>query len=96
MINTGIATSVSESSTPITRGRGQIKGLKWKGMDLSASVAFDFVNTSGDFIKTNGLKLLAGRDINIATYSTDTASCMINETALKLMGFKDPIGQIIK
>lgn len=96
LINTGIATSVSESSTPITRGRGQIKGLKWKGMDLSASVAFDFVNTSGDFIKTNGLKLLAGRDINIATYPIDTASCMINETALKLMGFKNPIGQIIK
>ncbi len=96
LINTGTATAVCESSTPITRERGQITGLKWEGMDEKANVAFDLVNTSGDFVKTNGLTLLAGRDIDIATFPTDTASCIINETALKIMHFKNPVGQLIK
>lgn len=96
LINTGIATSVCETNTPVTRDRSGITGLKWEGMDLKANVAFNNVTTSGDFVETNGLKLLAGRDIDLAGFPTDTASCMINETALKIMGLKNPIGQVIK
>ncbi len=96
LINTNTATAVCQSNTPITRGRSGITGLKWEGMDLKANIAFDLVTTSGDFIKTNGLKLIEGRDIDVATYPTDTASCLINETALKVLGLKNPIGQVIK
>lgn len=96
LINTNIATSICESNTPITRERAQVTGLKWEGMDSKANVAFDLVTTSGDFVKTNGLKLLAGRDIDVSAFPTDTASCLINETTSKIMGFKDPIGQVIK
>ncbi len=96
LINTGTATSVCESNTPITRERGQITGLKWEGMDPKANVAFELVTTNGDFIKTNGLKLLAGRDIDINAFPTDTASCMINETTMKIMSFANPVGQVIK
>jgi len=69
LINTGAALFVSQSSTPITRGNSQITGLKWEGMDLNANVGFEYVSTTGDFIKTNGLKLIAGRDINVALFS---------------------------
>ncbi len=96
LINTGIATSICQSNTPVTRERSEIAGLKWEGMDLKANVVFNNVTTSGDFVKTNGLKLLAGRDIDVAEFPTDTASCIINEAALKIVALKNPIGQVIK
>ena len=43
-----------------------------------------------------GLELVAGRDLDIKTYATDSFSVLINESAVKLMGFKDPIGRMIK
>jgi ABC-type antimicrobial peptide transport system permease subunit len=41
------------------------------------------------------LQLAEGRDIDIHKYPTDSFAVMLNETAVKTMGFKDPIGQII-
>ena len=96
LISSGIATSVCESNTPVTKERGQETGFKWGEMNSESNTAFDIVTTSGDFIKTNGLSLLAGRDIDIASFATDTSVCLINEAALKIMGFKDPVGQVIK
>jgi putative ABC transport system permease protein len=96
LINTGIASAVCQSNTPITRSIGNVTGVEWQGQDKSANVKFELVSTSGDFIKTNGLKLIAGRDIDLTAFPADTASCMVNETAAKILGFKDPIGQIIK
>ncbi|MEO5891887.1 MAG: ABC transporter permease [Ferruginibacter sp.] len=96
LLSSGTATAVCQSSTTVTRERGSISGLKWEGMDEKANVAFGLLNTNADFIKTNGLKLLAGRDIDIAAYPTDTTGCVINESAVKVMGFTDPVGKTIK
>ena len=96
LINTGAVISVSKSNTPITRGGIETDRLKWEGMDLNAKVSFELMTAREDFIKTNGLRLLAGRDIDVAVFPTDTASCLINEAALKITGFKNPIGQIVK
>ncbi len=95
LLNTGTAVSICKSNTPITRRSGSITGLEWQGQDAKANVSFDMLSEGGDFIKTNGLKLVLGRDIDITNFPTDTASCVINETALKVLGFKNPIGQLI-
>ncbi len=51
---------------------------------------------NGDFVRTSGLTLVAGRDIDLEKYPGDTLSCVINETSVKVLGFKSPIGQIIR
>ncbi len=43
-----------------------------------------------------GATLLQGRDINIHDYPYDTSSMLLNESAVKAMRLKDPIGQIVK
>ena len=96
LISSGIVTSVCESNTTVTRKRIQETGFKWGAMSTESNTAFDIVTTSGDFIKTNGLALLTGRDIDIASFPTDSSACLVNEAALKIMGFKDPVGQVIK
>ena len=96
LINTGTAVAVCQSNTSVTRITGAESGLKWAGMDPKANPAFVLLSESGGFIRTNGLTMAAGRDIDLEKHPADTISCVINESAAKVLGFKDPIGQIIK
>jgi ABC-type antimicrobial peptide transport system permease subunit len=96
LIGSGTALSVSESSTTVTRDAGEESGLKWAGMDPRNNPWFVLIMENGDFIRTSGLTLVAGRDIDIDKYPGDTLSCVINETSVKVLGFKSPLGQIIR
>ncbi|HTI91436.1 MAG TPA: ABC transporter permease [Puia sp.] len=96
LIGSGMAVSVCEASTTVTRNIGQESGLKWAGMDPHINPWFVLIMENGGFIQTNGLSLVAGRDIDIEKYPGDTLSCVINETSAKLLGFKNPLGQIIR
>lgn len=95
LLSAGVASSVSESSTTVTRDMGQESGLKWAGMDPSANPGFVLMMENGGFVQTSGLSLIAGRDIDIDKYPGDTLSCVINETSATVLGFKNPIGSII-
>jgi putative ABC transport system permease protein len=95
LINSGVAEAVSQSNSPITRISGQESGLKWAGMDPKANPGFALIMEDGDYIRTNGLTLVAGRDVDLGKYPGDTLSCVINETSARVLGFKEPLGQII-
>jgi putative ABC transport system permease protein len=96
LINTGTTISLCASSTPVTRGGTSVSGLEWDGTNGRSNVNFVLINTTGNFVKTNGLAMAEGRDIDIAIFPTDTAACLINEAAVKAMGLKNPVGKIIK
>ena len=96
LLSTGTALSVAESNTPVTRNAGEESGLKWAGMDPKINPWFILMMENGDFIRTSGLTLVAGRDIDLEKYPGDTLSCVINETSVKVLGFKNPLGQIIR
>ena len=53
---------------------------------------FTQVAVGYDFIKTMKLKLTAGREFS-PDYPTDTANYMLNEEALRRVGYKNPIGR---
>ncbi len=95
LINSGVAESVTESSRTVTNIDGWESGLKWAGMDPKANPGFALFMEDGDFVRTNRLTLVAGRDVDLGSYPGDTLSCVINETSARILGFKDPLGQII-
>jgi hypothetical protein len=95
LLGSGTAMSLCASSKPITRGGTNLSGLSWEGVNKKTNVNFELIGTSGNFVKTNGLQLVEGRDIDIAVFPTDTAACLINEAAVKAMGLKGPVGKII-
>lgn len=96
LISSGAATAVTKTSAPVTQGWSDSWDFMWPGKDISKKIDFNIFNTDGDLVKTMGFKLVAGRDIDIRTYPTDSTALILNETAVKTMGFKNPIGQIIK
>lgn len=95
LINSGTASSVCTSNTTVTSYSAEESGLKWAGMDPKSNPAFVLMEEGGDFIRTNGLTLLAGRDIDLDHYAGDTLSCVVNEASVKVLGFKEPVGQVI-
>jgi len=97
LINQGVAVSVSKTSLSVTIDGSQSSGFTWGKADPSQKdISFSNFATSGDFVKTFGFQLVEGRDIDVKEYPADTASVLINEASAKILGFKDPVGQMIK
>ena len=70
----------------------QIGGVFWEGKDPNATPMFTQAAISYDFVKTMDLKLLRGRDFS-RDFASDSAGYLINEAALKIINYKDPIGK---
>ena len=96
LMNTGMVEAVCKTNMPLTRAGIWINGYEWAGGENSKSISFSVFTTTGNFVNANGLTLLKGRDIDYNTFHTDTASCVINESASKELGFPNPVGQTIK
>jgi putative ABC transport system permease protein len=95
LINSGTAIAVSQTMAPLTQSWSSGMSLNWQGKDPNTRPTFDRTTTDGEIVKTAGLELVAGRDIDINAYPTDSTACIINESAAKLMNFKNPIGQLV-
>ncbi|MEI9957060.1 MAG: ABC transporter permease [Ferruginibacter sp.] len=97
LLTNGIATAVTKSANPITQRWSDSWGFTWEGAtETDKKLDFVRLGADADFVKTIGVKLAAGRDIDIYNYPTDTAAILLNEAAVKAMRLKDPIGQIVK
>lgn len=96
LLNSGVAYSVTKTSSPITQGWSNSWGMEWKGKDPNDRTIVNRFCVDDAIVKTAGLKVALGRDFDLSQYPTDSTGVLINETAVKLMGFKTPIGEIIK
>ncbi|HEY4936721.1 MAG TPA: ABC transporter permease [Puia sp.] len=95
LMNSGTAIAVSQTMAPLTQSWSSGMSLNWQGKDPNSRPSFDRSTTDGGLIKMAGLELVAGRDIDISAYPTDSTACIINESAARVMKFKNPIGQLV-
>jgi putative ABC transport system permease protein len=95
LLSSGTAIAVARAMAPITQNWSSGMGMKWEGSDPNVKIQINRYTTSGDLVKTMGLKLVEGRDIDPIKYPTDSTACLISEAAVRAMHFKNPIGQII-
>ncbi|MBO9616239.1 MAG: ABC transporter permease [Dyadobacter sp.] len=86
----GVSTS---TDTPVNVLTGTLS-TDWDGKAKGRSMIMAQLNVDQDFIPNFKLKLTAGR--NFSGTRADSASIIINETALKQTGIKDPIGKRFK
>ena len=95
LINSGVASSVSKTQAPLTQNWSSGISMNWQGKDPRVKIQINRYTEDGDLVKTAGMHLVKGRDIDIKTYPTDSTACLLSESAVKAMGFKDPIGQLV-
>lgn len=97
LIASGVATDVTKTNSPLTSAISDTWEVSWKGKDPNAKLDFTIFTQDEGLIKTAGLRLIQGRDIDLKKFATDSNAMIINESAAKTMGFdNDAVGQIIK
>ncbi|MCB0656902.1 MAG: ABC transporter permease [Saprospiraceae bacterium] len=96
LLSSGAASSVAITSAPITQSWSDGWGQEWEGKDPNDKTDFYRYNEEEDLGETVGLTFVQGRDFDLSQYPTDSTAMIINETALKVMKFDNPIGQIVK
>ncbi|MEP7376967.1 MAG: ABC transporter permease [Chitinophagaceae bacterium] len=65
--------------------------VEWEGKAPNTKPNFTQVAVGYDFVKTMKAKIVLGRDFS-ETFA-DSGNYLINETALKRIGYKDPVGK---
>ncbi|MEO8770326.1 MAG: ABC transporter permease [Ferruginibacter sp.] len=97
LLSSGAAVAVTKSMSPITQRWSDGWGFHWPG-SKPGDDKVDFIRFSSDadFVKTMGVQLLQGRDIDIKNYPADSNAVLLNETSVEIMNLKDPLGTIIK
>jgi putative ABC transport system permease protein len=73
---------------------GTSGGYHWTGKKEGEDVLFYELSADADYAKTFQLELKEGRFFS-SEFSTDNAAIVINERAAAILGFKNPIGEII-
>jgi ABC-type antimicrobial peptide transport system permease subunit len=90
----GLASEITESTSPMTDVYNTNGGISWEGKDPNQSVDFPNSGVTYEFGKVINWKVLEGRDFS-RDFATDSLAFILNESAVKFVGFKDPIGKTL-
>jgi len=95
LLSTGTIVDMAESQCPVTDIWSGGGGFEWPGKPEGMKDLFATIEIRHEYGKTLGWRFVAGRDFSRA-YRTDSSAIVLNETAVKYMGLKDPVGQVIR
>ena len=95
LIRSGAVISATEYSNGLTAGGDNSSDITWPGNNDNWKYTWNNRATGYDFTRTIGAELLAGRDFS-PEFGGDTSSVLLNETAAKVMGLKNPVGTTIR
>ncbi|RBQ02476.1 ABC transporter permease [Pedobacter miscanthi] len=93
LLKSGAITAATEYSLSLTSGGNNTYGVNWPGKNEKDKILVNFRFTNLDLTKTTGMEILQGRDFS--KDFVDTASVIVNEALVKVMGMKDPVGKMI-
>lgn len=92
LLQSGAIIAMAESQSPTTDIWSSTSGFDWKGKDPNLSTDFKYITVSYDYGKTIAWEIKEGRDFS-REFTTDTLSLILNEAAVKYIGFKKPVGE---
>ncbi|WP_370636061.1 ABC transporter permease [Flagellimonas sp. CMM7] len=86
---------MSSSSSPTTRVWSNRNGFTWEGKPEGFQEDLAWTEVSPEYAKSLNLKIVEGRDFS-REFATDSTAVLLNQTAVKYLGLKNPIGMLIK
>ncbi len=90
--NTGVVSEMSESFGKVTEIASGNGGFTWKGKNPNFNDSFGTLPVTFEYGKTIGWQFVQGRDFS-RNFLTDSNGMVINESAAKYMGLKNPVGE---
>jgi len=94
LLASGVVASVSKSGSKISDWYPSNGGFKWEGKDPGLQENFKALAITPEFGKTVGWQIKEGRDFDPSRVS-DSSAIIVNETCVKYLGFKNPIGKTL-
>jgi putative ABC transport system permease protein len=94
LLNTGAVLEMAEINSPLSESWHYSSNYSWPGKTSNAEDLVS-LNVTPEFGKTIDWEIISGRDFSRAI-SSDSNAVILNEAAIKLMGLKDPINQLIR
>ncbi|MES2733147.1 MAG: ABC transporter permease [Bacteroidota bacterium] len=94
LIESGAVIEACATSSRITDANSSTS-LEWPGQKPNEKqLIFDQIRSTYPFAATFGIHIKQGRAFSEA-FATDSSAVLLNETAVRLMHLKEPIGQVI-
>jgi ABC-type antimicrobial peptide transport system permease subunit len=90
----GAVIQVALANSPLTEVWSSNGGMNWHGKVPGVSNDFPMISVSSNYGKTVGWQITKGRDFS-KDFPSDSAAFILNESAVKFMGLKNPIGEKI-
>jgi putative ABC transport system permease protein len=87
----GIQSVTSMATNPLANSN-TTESVSWIDKNPDATISFHNSAVGIDYAKTMKLEFVSGRDFNPG-FASDSSNYLINETAAKRIGYKDPVGQ---
>ena len=93
--NTGVVEEIAESGGQVTNVWQWNGGFDWKGRDPGFDPNFGTLGVTAEYGKTVGWQFIQGRDFSRHMQS-DSSAVVLNESAAKLMGLENPVGETVR
>ncbi len=86
--------NASSLSHPLVGLASSTIGLEWEGKNPEEQVKFENITVNMGLIETMEFEMVAGRSFS-PEFSEEENKIILNEAAVKSIGFQDPVGQIV-
>ncbi|MFT4856818.1 MAG: putative ABC transport system permease protein [Algoriphagus sp.] len=86
--------NASSLSHPLVGLQSSTIGLSWEGKNPDEQVKFENVTVNMGLIETMGFEIVAGRAYS-PDFGAEDSKIILNEAAVRTIGFKNPVGQIV-
>ena len=90
-----VIVEMSQATSPTTEVWNSNGGFDWAGKDPNQAVDFPNNGVSYEYGKVIGWQIKEGRDFS-REFATDSLAFIMNESAVKFIGLKNPVGQNFK
>jgi ABC-type antimicrobial peptide transport system permease subunit len=91
----GAITEIAETVNPVTMLGFASNGLSWNARPIDQNFWIGKAYITPEYGKTIGWQIIEGRDLS-REFATDSLAMILNESMVKYMGLKHPVGTIIK
>jgi putative ABC transport system permease protein len=96
LLASGAVVSATRSLGPAMSLNTRQWGVSFpESVDTDENVEFDLFGADQNFVKTTGVKLLEGREVDMTKFASDSLAVVLNEAAVKAMRLENPVGTII-
>ena len=91
----GAVLEIAETLNPVTMLGFATNGLQWNDKPINQNFWVGKAYITPEYGKTVGWQIIDGRDLS-KDFKTDSSGMILNESMVKYMGLKNPVGTVIK